>query len=143
MTQGSSSLRRAVAVAALLVTAGPHALIACTSVPPQVAPDPREWSSIQCQGCEKAGVTVETRRSINDRGEAGRYLFARISNLNTHGVTFLLELESDGPYTGDPDFLRRQVRVTLSPTGDHSSSTLLTLDYSSVKTAHVSGLERM
>lgn len=144
MSTSMGRMRRAGLLAALLVGTGPHALIACTAAPPvSVAAIPDEWLAIHCQGCERAGVVVETRRSVNERGEAGRYLFARVSNRNAYTVTFMLDLEPHGIYTGDPDLLRRQMRVTLSPTGEQASTTLLTLDYTPIKTAHISGLERL
>jgi hypothetical protein len=105
-----------------------------------VAPDPRTWSAVRCAACQRIGVSVETRRSIDERGKAGRYVFARVSNHNTYAVAFLLDLVSENPPSGDPDFARRQVRVTLPARGE---SALLRLDYWDIAEAHVSGVERM
>jgi hypothetical protein len=121
----------------------PHTLVACMSAPPSLAPDPRTWSAVRCAACKRTGVSVETRRSIDERGHAGRYVFARVSNHNAYAVTFFLDLVSANPPSGDPDFTRRQVRVTLPPRGETESSALLTLDYSDIAEAHVSGVERL
>lgn len=125
------------------LASAPHTLIACTSAPPSAAPDPRAWSTVRCAACKRTGVSVETRRSLDERGNAGRYVFARVSNHNAFAVTFLLDLVSENPPSGDPDFARRQVRVTLLPRGEQASSAFLTLDYSDIAEAHVSGVERM
>ena len=136
-------VRRWTAGLAFALALTPHTLIACTSAPPTVAPDPRTWSAVRCAACKRTGVSVETRRSIDEHGNAGRYVFARVSNHNAYAVTFLLDFVSENPPSGDPDFARRQVRMTLPPRGEQASSAFLTLDYSDVAEARVSGVERL
>ncbi|HEY9229393.1 MAG TPA: hypothetical protein VIP11_22280 [Gemmatimonadaceae bacterium] len=134
--------RRIGAVMAILLAASMPALIACTPASVESAPDPRAWAPIKCESCTRAGVTVETRRSVDENGRAGRYVFARVSNLNDHPIVFDLNLRSSGPPTGDPDFLTRGWRLTLAAAGASTAATTLTLDFSDVVTAAVSGLER-
>jgi hypothetical protein len=75
-------------------------------------------------------------------GRAGRYVFARVSNLNPFPVTFTLDLVADLPHTGDPDFQTRQMRVSLPAGGEVAASTTMTLDHHEIAVARVSGLEK-
>jgi hypothetical protein len=69
-------------------------------------------------------------------------VYARVSNLNLHAVTFTLDLIAHGPPSGDPDILSKQWRLTLSAGGDSTSATVLTADYTDIATASVYGMER-
>jgi hypothetical protein len=139
----STRVSRRIAAAVLLLAAVPHTLIACATTPASsVASDPRTWVAIPCQTCTKAGVRVETRRSIDDRGRAGRYVYAHVSNLNPHAVTLTLDLVAHGPPSGDPDILRKQWQLTLPAGGDSTSSTVLAAEYSDIATASVYAVER-
>ena len=133
---------RSLMATALLLAAAPHSLIACATTPATTAADPRAWAVVSCTSCKSAGVTVETRRSVTLDGKIGRYVFARVSNLNPFPVTFTLDLVADLPHTGDPDFQTRQIRVSLPAGGPVSASTTFTLDHHDVAVARVSGLER-
>ena len=130
-------LKRLAATAAVMLAAVPHALVACAS--PTPAPDPRVWAAVKCVSCDRAGVVVETRRSVDANGRAGRYLVARVTNLNEFAVTFVLDLHHDGPPSGDPDSQRRQLRLTVPAGGD----SMLTMEHAHVAAASVSALERL
>jgi len=133
---------RALMATAVLLAAAPHSLIACATAPLATNADPRAWSVVSCTSCRSAGVTVETRRSVTLEGKAGRYVFARVSNLNSFAVTFTLDLVADLPHTGDPDFQTRQMRVSLPAGGQAAASTTMTLDHHDIAAARVSGLEK-
>lgn len=133
---------RSLVATALLLAAAPHSLIACATAPATTTADPRAWSAVSCTSCKSAGVTVETRRSVTLEGKAGRYVFARVSNLNPFPVTFTLELVADLPHTGDPDFQTRQMRVSLPAGGEVAATTTMTLDHNDIAVARISGLEK-
>ncbi len=133
---------RSLMAAVLLFATGMPSLMACARPPATLHADPRAWSPVACTTCESARVTVETRRSVTLDGKAGRYVFARVSNLNPFPVTFTLALVADFPHTGDPDFQTRQLRVSLPAGGEVAASTTVTLDHHDIAVARVSGLEK-
>lgn len=130
------------ATALLLLAGGSHTVMACASVPPRPTPTPEQWKAIDCAGCERAGVTIETRRTVDGGGRAGRYLLARVSNHNAHGVVFDLSLTSSRVTSGDPDFLSKGWRVTLARAGETSAAATLAMELADVTAASVSGVER-
>jgi hypothetical protein len=135
--------RRLSATTALLLIAAPHVLIACSPSRAEIAPDPRVWSPVACADCVKAGVTIETRRSVDEKGDVGRYVLARVSNLNAHTVIFDLDLIADRVPSGDPDFIRKGWRVTLAPAGSASAATTLPVSFETIARATVSSVERL
>ena len=105
-------------------------------------PDHRSWAAVQCDDCTTQGVRVETRRSSRLDGRAGKYVYARVSNLNPFPVVFTLDVTPHRLPSGDPDILSRQWRVTL-PAAEHpESSTVLSVDHFTIGSARVYGVER-
>lgn len=123
----------------LLVAAGACLPSATTTSP---TPDHRTWSAIPCDDCTTKGVRVEARRSSNADGQAGKYVYTRVSNLNPYPIVFTLDVTPHRSMSGDPDVLSRQWRVTL-PAAEHpESSTVLSVDHDTIALARVYGVER-
>jgi len=123
----------------LLVVAGACLPSRATTGP---APDHRTWAAVPCDDCTTKGLRVETRRSSQLDGAAGKYVYTRVSNLNPFPVVFTLDVTPHFVASGDPDILSRQWRVTL-PAADHpESSTVLSVDHFTIGSARVYGVEK-
>ena len=126
-------------VLGLLVAAGACLPSHATTGP---APDHRTWAAVPCDDCTTKGVRVETRRSSQLNGAAGKYVYTRVSNLNPFPVVFTLDVTPHFPASGDPDILSRQWRVTL-PAAEHpESSAVLSVDHFTASSARVYALEK-
>jgi hypothetical protein len=133
-------MKRLLAVG-LLVAAG--ACLPAARATHAPTPDHREWAAIPCDDCTTQGVRVETRRSTDGAGRAGRFVVTRVSNLNPYPIVFILDVTPRRPLSGDPDVLTRQWRVSL-PAAEHpESSTVLSVDHDPIAGARIYAVERL
>lgn len=56
---------------------------------------PGAWRAMPCPTCRRAGITVETRRSVSAAGGAGEHAFARLRNHNPHAVALVASFVPD------------------------------------------------
>jgi hypothetical protein len=86
-----------------------------------------DWRAVACDACDRAGLRVDVRRSAGDGGRAGRWLYARVVNLNAHPVSAVVELVLRGS-AAQPDFVPyEQLGVTLRPAGHEGSESVVML----------------
>ena len=100
------------------------------------------WASVDCEQCEAHNVTVEVRHSVDAQGRQGRFAFARVTNLNPHGVALTVEFTSEEPPIHDQRNPAEQRSLTLGQAGHDSAASVLMLRSSTVRSVIVERVER-
>lgn len=104
---------------------------------------PTAWTPLPCRACEQSSVAVDVRHSVRDAGRPGSYLFARVRNLNSHGVVLMADFRSDRLPDADGYVPGDRWRLALGPAGEADAEALLLLKSVDVATVAISGVERV
>jgi hypothetical protein len=107
----------------------------------QVALSPSDWTALRCASCASAGVSVDVRRSVDERGRAGQHTVARVRNLTSREIALIVEVTS-GEFPDSELYIpSERWRVVLGPSGKPRGEAMVVLRHTAATSAAVHGVE--
>lgn len=103
-----------------------------------------EWTLLPCQGCEASRLVIDVRRTTTVSGTSGRYVVARIRNLNPHAVVLTVDFSSGVAQegSGEGSALSQHATFSLTAAGQPGGESLVVLRLPDVTKVDVTGVER-
>lgn len=102
-----------------------------------------DWSAVSCAECAASRVAVDLRRSIGESAGQGSHLVARVRNLTSDSIVFVLTLRADMLPDADGYVPSEEWKVLLGPAGAADAATTIVLRRKDVSLASISRLERL
>lgn len=138
MTNRSSRFRAAVLLGVLALTAcGGSAVRGRESAPPPGG----EWTALRCSSCANAGVSVDVRRSIDERGRPGQHAVARVRNLTAREIALTVEVAAAELPDSELYIPSERWRLVLGPSGVTQGEAMLVLRHTAATSASVHDVE--
>jgi hypothetical protein len=107
----------------------------------ELAPAPGEWTALRCVSCASAGVSVDVRRSTDERGRTGRHAVARVRNLTPREIALTVEVAAAELPDSELYIPSERWKVVLGPSGEARGEVMLVLRHTAVTSASVHGVE--
>ena len=107
----------------------------------QLAPPPSEWTAVRCTSCESAGVRIDVRRSVDERGRTGQHAVARVQNLTPREIALTVEVAAAELPDSELYIPSERWRVVLGPSGEARGEVMLTLRHTAATSASVHAVE--
>ena len=121
---------------------GALALTACGGSKARgLAPAPDAWTTLRCVSCAGAGVSVDIRRSVHERGRAGQHAVARVRNLTPREIALTVEVAAAELPDSELYIPSERWRVVLGPSGEARGEVMLVLRHIAATSASVHGVE--
>lgn len=106
-----------------------------------LAPAAGEWTAVRCASCSSAGVSVDARRSVDERGRPGQHAVARVRNLNPRRIALTVEVAAAELPDSELYVPSERWRVVLGPSGEPRGEAMLVLRHTAATSASVHGVE--
>ena len=102
---------------------------------------PKEWTPLSCASCAGAGVSVDVRRSVDERGQSGQHAVARVRNLTPREIALTLEVVAAELPDSELYIPSERWRVVLGPVGEARGEVMVVLRHTAATSASVHGVE--
>ena len=109
----------------------------------ELAPAPGEWTALRCTSCASARVSVDVRRSVDERGRAGQHAVARVRNLTPREIALTVEVAAAELPDSELYIPSERWRVVLGPSGAARGEVMLVLRHTAATSASVHGVEAL
>jgi hypothetical protein len=106
-----------------------------------LAPSPKDWTPLSCASCASAGVSVDVRRSVDERGQSGQHAIARVRNLTAREIALTLEVAAAELPDSELYIPSERWRVVLGPSGQARGEVMVMLRHTAAVSASVHGVE--
>jgi hypothetical protein len=109
----------------------------------ELAPLSGEWTALHCVTCSSAGVSVDVRRSVDERGQPGQHAVARVRNLSPREIALTVEVAAAELPDSELYIPSERWRLVLGPSGEARGEAMLLLRHIAATSASVHGVERL